>query len=230
MIYKKLSPAIIAKLLKSLEKSDYFTHKYRRLGIPSLIVLRGVFRPDCSYLGNYLAKALKRNPNLYKGKRVLDLGCGTGILGLICALNGAKFVVFSDINQRSVLNTDLNNRLLGIKNSYVLYSDLFDHLPPSRKYDLIIFNGPTIEGSPENIEDTAFIRKKNLLGNFFNLFPKYLKQNGMVIMPESPIFRKRTSPSSYAKKYSFLVTLIDKDRDAEKCVISIEPNNKEHEA
>lgn len=48
-----------------------------------------------------------------KGKRVLDCGCGTGILGIVASKTGAKEVVGYDIDDWSVKNTihnaELNN-------------------------------------------------------------------------------------------------------------------------
>ena len=43
-----------------------------------------------------LATVIARRPDLVKGKRVLDLGCGLGVAGLAAALGGAKEVVMAD--------------------------------------------------------------------------------------------------------------------------------------
>ena len=39
---------------------------------------------------------IRENSHLFQGKRVLDVGCGTGILSLMCARAGAKQVVSVD--------------------------------------------------------------------------------------------------------------------------------------
>ena len=58
-----------------------------------------------------------------KGKRVLDCGCGTGILGIVASKCGAKEVVGYDIDEWSVENTLHNAALNNVKNIEVLQGD-----------------------------------------------------------------------------------------------------------
>lgn len=50
-----------------------------------------------------------------KEKRVLDCGCGTGILGIVAAKYGAKEVVSYDIDEWSVQNAQHNAELNGVE-------------------------------------------------------------------------------------------------------------------
>lgn len=47
---------------------------------------------DSVRTGSY-KNAIVNNPHLFKGKRVLDVGCGTGILSMFAAKAGAAHVV-----------------------------------------------------------------------------------------------------------------------------------------
>ena len=58
--------------------------------------------------------SLLLNQNL-TDKRVLDCGCGTGILGIVAAKCGAKEVVSYDIDEWSVRNAEHNAKLNGVE-------------------------------------------------------------------------------------------------------------------
>jgi ribosomal protein L11 methyltransferase len=74
-----------------------------------------------------------------RGQRVLDLGCGTGVLGLIARHRGARAVVFSDIDEGSVRTTRETCVLNGYPNANVLASDLLQAVPVE-PVDLVVAN------------------------------------------------------------------------------------------
>lgn len=74
------------------------------------------------------------------GKRVLDLGCGTGVLGLLAWRRGADEVVFSDIDEGSVRATRAACRANGLRGARVVASDLLARVPLGRPYELVIAN------------------------------------------------------------------------------------------
>ncbi len=77
--------------------------------------------------------------NLYR-KRVLDCGCGTGILGIACAKMGAAEVVGYDIDEWSVDNARHNASLNGVDNMEVLYGNasVINHI--SGMFDVVLAN------------------------------------------------------------------------------------------
>lgn len=60
--------------------------------------------------GLVMCDFLKRNPELVEGKRVLELGSGTGIVGLYAAKLGAKHVTLTDFIDWNILNIKTNIR------------------------------------------------------------------------------------------------------------------------
>ena len=57
---------------------------------------------------------------------VLDVGCGSGILGITASKLGAKEVVMTDIDECAVVASEHNMKLNGIKNAKVLLKNLLD--------------------------------------------------------------------------------------------------------
>ncbi len=86
---------------------------------------------------------LKNLKNLVQGKKVCDMGCGPGIVGLFALYHGAAQVVQADINPSAVDNAKENNTLHGFEENKIktYLSDCFDSIP-KEKFDLIVFNMP----------------------------------------------------------------------------------------
>lgn len=74
------------------------------------------------------------------GKRVLDCGCGTGILGIVASKLGAYDVAAYDIDEWSVENTQLNARLNGVENLRVLQGDANALSHISGLFDVVMAN------------------------------------------------------------------------------------------
>ncbi len=75
-----------------------------------------------------------------EGKRVLDCGCGTGILGIAASKLGAEEIVSYDIDEWSVKNTEHNAMLNGVNDLHVMEGDasVLSHI--SGVFDVIMAN------------------------------------------------------------------------------------------
>ena len=80
----------------------------------------------------FLAKFVKAQDT------VLDVGCGSGILGISASKLGAKEVIMTDIDECAIVATQHNMLLNGIKNGKVLLKNLLDD--NTVKGDVIVCN------------------------------------------------------------------------------------------
>lgn len=86
------------------------------------------------------------NKQELKEKKVLDMGCGTGILAIEAAKKGAK-VTATDIDEEAIKKTIEAAKKEGIKIN-TIKSNLFSKI--KEKYDLIICNPPYLPNDPED--------------------------------------------------------------------------------
>lgn len=72
------------------------------------------------------------------GKKILDLGCGTGILAILCAMRGAADITAVDIDEWSYNNCIENIGLNKISGINVLHGDI--NMLENKKFDIIFAN------------------------------------------------------------------------------------------
>jgi predicted nicotinamide N-methyase len=68
----------------------------------------------CWASGQVLARYLLDNPGLVRGRRVLDFGCGSGVVAIAAALAGAAEVVACDLDPLALAATRLNAEENGV--------------------------------------------------------------------------------------------------------------------
>lgn len=79
---------------------------------------------------------------LVVGKRICDMGCGFGVVGISALHAGAAYCVFSDINSTATENTKHNIFKHRLKDRASIFTgDCFETIP-EQQFDLIIFNPP----------------------------------------------------------------------------------------
>lgn len=61
--------------------------------------------------GQALAAYIRQNPHTVAGKRVLDFGCGSGLVGIVAAQCGAKEVWMLDSDPNALLAAQMNAEL-----------------------------------------------------------------------------------------------------------------------
>jgi release factor glutamine methyltransferase len=140
------------------------------------------------------------------GDMVFEVGTGTGIIGLYCAMRGAD-VVCSDINpfaiELSKRNYLINQNLLK-GNFEVRTGDLFSVLDKIEKFDKIIFNPPYLPTKPKDLVDGSGWFDKAVDGGADGLFQtqkfiehvsNYLKKEGFGYF----VFSSLTDPKKLKK-------------------------------
>lgn len=112
-------------------------------------------------------------------KEVLDVGTGSGILGLFAALNGAT-VTATDTNEQALKRAREAAQTLGVSLKAVV-SDLFSSV--SGRFDLVLFNPPYLPSS--SLEDRAVDGGKKgalLTRRFLKKLQEHLKSDGSALL------------------------------------------------
>ena len=114
-----------------------------------------VFHPRYFLTSEFFASIVDRLD--LKGKRVADVGTGSGILALAAARAGAASVAAIDINPNAVSTTAENARANRLDDRvYPVCSDLFAGVMPDQQFDVIISSPPSFPGEPRGIADRAW--------------------------------------------------------------------------
>lgn len=114
------------------------------------------------------------------GLDFLEVGCGTGIISVGAARNGARKVVAVDVNPDAVRNTQMNFARHNIRNAEVFVSDVFADV--TGLFDIVAWNAPYHGTRPADMlergcadEDYRDVRA------FFRNVGNHLKPGGLVI-------------------------------------------------
>jgi SAM-dependent methyltransferase len=132
----------------------------------------GVFNP--SIIETPAVQLLLQHVTDLDGKRVLDMGCGTGIVAIHAALAGATHVTAVDIDAIAVANARANVERHGLAPIIdVVQADLFAACTDQR-FDLIIANLP--------ISETVWpVKTPGLLQRFVQQVPDHLASDGHAV-------------------------------------------------
>lgn len=149
----------------------------------SFVVIPTVFNPVVFRAGVMLGRAAGRITLEAdeRNKTMLDMGCGTGIVGAFAARNGFR-VTSVDINPDAVrvakANALLNDQTDRIT---VLEGDLFAPVT-SQRFDLVCFGPPYFKGPPKGDPLSQAFWSEGLIERFCHALPNHLNPNGRALV------------------------------------------------
>jgi release factor glutamine methyltransferase len=131
------------------------TTRHTRAAGFRLTVRPTVFHPRYFITSEFFASFLGRLD--LSGKRVADVGTGSGVLALAAARAGAANVTAIDINPIAAVTAAENARANGLGDRVTaLCSNLLSALAPGALFDVIISSPPSFPGEPRDIADRAW--------------------------------------------------------------------------
>jgi release factor glutamine methyltransferase len=131
------------------------------------------------------------NLGVKEGERVLDMGTGSGILGIIAAKNAGE-VVAVDVNPCAIRCARANAALKNARSKMgFVVGDLFQPFNEKAKFDLILFNAPYLPIEDETDDSLVSVAWKggetgrNLIDRFVGEVSGYLGPEGRVLLMQS---------------------------------------------
>ena len=102
----------------------------------------GVFSKDGLDFGSRLL--LESIPLDEVGGKILDMGCGYGVFGIILSKVTSAHVDMVDVNNRALHLSKMNQKENDIANLNIFNSNIYDNV--TKKYDVVITNPPIRAG------------------------------------------------------------------------------------
>ncbi|RYD88706.1 MAG: methyltransferase domain-containing protein [Sphingobacteriales bacterium] len=141
-----VSIAVKPALVRYLSATRAYRYRNIVLQVPP-----EVFHPGFFFSTKLLLRYLCTLP--LRGKRVLELGAGSGLISIALAQSGAV-VTASDINETALRQLKQNATANGVRIN-IRHSDLFNKLA-AEHYDLIAINPPYYKGTARNEREQAW--------------------------------------------------------------------------
>jgi release factor glutamine methyltransferase len=171
------------RLLLRIKLALFDRRNYERVvlehvgGIP-LVVLPDVFNPKLLRSGDFLVSQFARTELLRDDARILDLGCGSGAVGIFAARRGCN-VVAVDINPSAIRCMRINALLNSVEID-VRQGDLFAPVE-SERFDVVAFNPPYYRGVPRDALDHAW-RSPDMPERFASGLAAHLRPGGSALV------------------------------------------------
>ena len=144
-------------------------------------------------------RKLIRETPLVKGKTVLEIGTGTGLLSLYALQFGAAKVVATDVNPAAVANARHNARLLDVAGNFearlvsLKTRAAFSVIGDEETFDVILSNPPWVNRRPSRIEEFALYDEGfQLMRTLLEGLRKHLNPGGRVLLAYGSVDGIRT--------------------------------------
>jgi release factor glutamine methyltransferase len=163
------------------------------LPFPDIVVEPGVFTPT---QGSFLVWKHVFEKAVGAGRRCVDIGCGTGVLAVQLALNGAESVHAVDIDRRAVANTLANAFRNGVADRVTgAVVDLYPWVP-DESYDVVVaslWQMPVDPFERPTSHRPLDFWGRNLVDHLVTLLPRLLAHDGVAyVMQLSILGQQRT--------------------------------------
>lgn len=165
-----------------MTSKDYYADSYAHFGIHEEML------KDTVRTGSYRS-AIVDNGHLFKGKTVLDVGCGTGILSMFAAKAGAKHVVGIDMSniidqaQKIIEANGFSDRITLVKGK------LEETELPIKEFDIIISEWMGYFLLYESMLDTVLLARD-----------KYLKKGGLIFPDNATLYLAAIEDQDYKEE------------------------------
>ena len=195
-------------------------------------------RPDSEALLDFL---LSRYPDNDQPSSVLDLGCGSGAIGISLALRRKHWRLhLADLSAKALalarrniakFSAELDNDI------QTYHSDLFDAIPPRRKFDIIIANLPYISPSelltlpdlasePRSALDGGGGDGLNLIRRLLGEAPAHLKRGGLLLAEHG--YKQSSQVLAAARRASYVSPEVICDLAGRKRALAVRYLNRKH--
>ena len=152
-----------------------------------------IYKP--SALGRTFADEILRLP--LRGRRLLDVGCGSGVISVAAALCGAH-VTSTDINPLAVETTEKNAELNGVGVNGIV-GDCLDNVK-DRDFDIIVANCPLFAMHESNNQNTPVFNGEK--GG--RLFERLATEAGEYLSPTG-VYITWLAPATYQEEREALL-------------------------